>query len=64
MSGVLQLSVLGQILFNFYINDSFLFIKQAMLYNLADENTLSYFSKSTSDLVNSLEKETVITYHG
>ena len=50
--------MLGPILFNFYINDLFLFIKQATLYNYADDNTLAYFSKSMPDLVNILEKET------
>ena len=44
----------------FYINDLFLFIKQATLYNYADDNTLSYFYRNMSDLVNTLQKETGI----
>ena len=58
ISGVPQGSVPGTIFFNFYINDLFFFIKQATLYNYADDNTLAYFSKTLPDLVNILEKET------
>ena len=45
------------ILFNFYISDLFLVIKQANIYNYADENTLTHFSKIIPDLVSILEKE-------
>ena len=49
--------MLGLMLFNFYIKDSFLFIRQATLYDHGDDNTLAYFSESMH-LVNILKKET------
>ena len=52
-----QGSVLGPILFNFYINDFFSFIRQATMYDYADDNTLAFFSKSLPDLVKVLENE-------
>ena len=53
-----QGSVLGPILLNFYINDLFLFIEEATLYNYADDNTLAFFSKTLSYLSGVLKEET------
>ena len=49
--------VLGPTLFNAYINDLFLFISRTKLHNYADDNTLAYFSKNLSNLIEVLEEE-------
>jgi hypothetical protein len=44
-------------LFNVFINDIFLFIKDSSLYNYADDNTLSFVSPDFDLLISTLESD-------
>ena len=57
LSGVHQVSVLGSIFFNLFINNLFFFIKEAELSNFADDNTMNVGSKDLTDLLEVLQKE-------
>ena len=46
-----QVSMLGPILFNIFINDLFLWLSTANLHNFANNNTLSAFPKDKQEFI-------------
>ena len=60
ISDVPQRPILEMILFNLSINDLFLFVTLASLYNFADDNTLSAFPTIGSELIAMLEPESEV----
>ena len=57
LKGVPQGSILGPIIFNVFLNDIFLFVEKATLFNYADDNSLSYSHRNIENLKETLEKE-------
>ena len=60
ISGVPQASIVGQLLFDFSINDLFFFIESSSIHNFADDNTLSVWANTISDLISKLESDSYI----
>ena len=52
--GVPQGSILGPLLFNIFVNDMFYFMKKCLLYNYADDNSLSNSSPSVDEVLSNL----------
>ena len=60
ITGLPQSSIAGPLPFDFSIEDPFFFVEFSSIHNFADDNTLSVWANTISDLINKLQSDSNI----